>query len=99
MYNYTLIFINLLYRITIISATLSILNKQKLLTNTFIFNVISTSSVFLLTHIINDLLKEEYDNIKRKTGYNFIPYFISPIIISILYTFRHFCTNFLCINN
>lgn len=94
MYNYTLMFLKLLYRITIISATLSILNNNDIFNNKFIFNIITTSIVFLITQMINDSLKEQYDKIKIKLGYDIMPIIISPIIISILYTLRHCCTNF-----
>lgn len=96
MYNYTIQYLKLLYRITIISSTLSLLNKEKLLTMRFILNVMSTSGVFLITMIINDKLKEPYKNVEKVVGFNIMPILVSPLIISILYILRHSCLDFVC---
>lgn len=98
MYNYTIQYLKLLYRITIISSTLNLLNKQKIFTMKFIFNVLSTSAVFLISMIINDKLndklKEKYKN--WKDNKYIIPILVGPIIISVLYIIRHTCVNYVC---
>lgn len=89
-------FLNILYRVVIISTTLSVLNNQSIFKYKFLFNIITTSMVFLITNMINDYLKEDYEGIKKRYGYDFMPVLVSPIIISILYVFRHICEKSFC---
>ena len=97
-YNNLKIFLSILYRIFIISTTLTILNNESIYHKKFFFTVISTSIVFFIGKKINDSLKEEYNSIKKTFGYDIMPILIGPLIISILYIIRHSCANYLCIN-
>ena len=91
-------FLQLIYRIFIISLTLSILNNEKNIFNIkFVFNILSTSIIFFLSNLINKSLEDEYEKVKSIIGFNIMPTLIGPLIIAILYIIRHSCAKYLCI--
>lgn len=95
-YHNLKIFLSLFYRIFIISLTLTLLNNEKIIHKKFLFTIISTSIVFFLAQKINELLREDYNNLNKKIGID-LSILIGPLIISILYIIRHSCANYLCI--
>lgn len=97
LYENIKLFLSLLYRIFIISSTLTLLNNESMYHKKFLFTVISTSIVFFMAQKINESLRNYYTSVKKKIGID-LSILVGPLIISILYIFRHSCANYLCIH-